>query len=75
MLVIGGVQLWDWSIWWLIATLSLLGVRASSSHESTLSLIKVPAHVSRRGAVMQPPTLGTSVGAALSSLFGGPTYS
>ena len=76
MLVIIGVQLWDWSIWWLIATLSLLGVAQGFivSPNQTLSLIEVPAHVSGvAGAVMQTgQRVGTSVGTAIitSTLFG-----
>jgi MFS family permease len=74
--VIVGVQLWDWSVWWLIATLSLLGVAQGFivSPNQTLTLIKVPAHVSGvAGGVMQTgQRVGTSIGTALitSVLFG-----
>ncbi len=76
ILVVVGVQLWDWSVWWLIATLSLLGVAQGFivSPNQTLSLIEVPAHVSGvAGGVMQTgQRVGTSVGTALitSTLFG-----
>ncbi len=76
ILVVVGVQLWDWSIWWLIATLSLLGVAQGFivSPNQTLSLIEVPAHVSGvAGGVMQTgQRVGTSVGTAMitSMLFG-----
>src|SRR5690625_2544762 len=76
ILVVVGVQLWDWSVWWLIATLSLLGIAQGFivSPNQTLSLIEVPAHVSGvAGGVMQTgQRAGTSVGTALitSTLFG-----
>lgn len=76
ILVVVGVQLWDWSVWWLIATLSLLGIAQGFivSPNQTLSLIEVPAHVSGvAGGVMQTgQRVGTSVGTALitSTLFG-----
>lgn len=74
--VVIGVQRWDWSIWWLLATLSLMGVAQGFiiSPNQTLSLIEVPAHVSGvAGGVMQTgQRVGTSVGTALitSTLFG-----
>ena len=74
--VVVGVQLWDWSVWWLVLTLSLLGVAQGFivSPNQTLSLIEVPAHVSGvAGGVMQTgQRVGTSVGTALitSTLFG-----
>lgn len=76
MFVVVGVHLWDWSIWWLILTLSLLGVAQGFivSPNQTLSLIEVPAHVSGvAGGVMQTgQRVGTSIGTALitSMLFG-----
>ena len=76
ILVVVGVQLWDWSVWWLIATLSLLGVAQGFivSPNQTLSLMEVPAYVSGvAGAVMQTgQRVGTSVGTAIitSILFG-----
>lgn len=74
--VVLGVQFWDWSIWWLLATLSLLGIGQGFvvSPNQTLSLLEVPAHVSGvAGGVMQTgQRIGTSVGTALitSLLFG-----
>lgn len=76
MFVVAGVQLWDFSVWWLILSLSLLGVAQGFivSPNQTLSLIEVPAHVSGvAGGVMQTgQRVGTSVGTALitSMLFG-----
>ena len=76
ILVVVGVQQWDWSVWWLIATLSLLGVAQGFivSPNQTLSLMDVPAPVSGvAGGVMQTgQRVGTSVGTALitSMLFG-----
>ena len=75
-LVVVGAQLWDWSVWWLIATLSLLGVAQGFivSPNQTLSLIEVPAHVSgvASGVMHTGQRVGTSVGTALitSMLFG-----
>lgn len=74
--VVIGVHLWDWSVWWLILTLALLGVAQGFivSPNQTLSLIEVPAHVSGvAGGVMQTgQRVGTSIGTALitSILFG-----
>lgn len=74
--VVIGVHLWDWSVWWLILTLALLGVAQGFivSPNQTLSLIEVPAHVSGvAGGVMQTgQRVGTSIGTALitSMLFG-----
>lgn len=76
MFVVIGVHLWDWSVWWLIMTLALLGVAQGFivSPNQTLTLIEVPAHVSGvAGGVMQTgQRVGTSVGTALitSMLFG-----
>lgn len=76
ILVVVGVQQWDWPVWWLILTLSLLGVAQGFiiSPNQTLSLIEVPAHVSGvAGGVMQTgQRVGTSIGTALitSVLFG-----
>lgn len=76
ILVVVGVQLWDWSVWWLVATLTVMGVGQGfiTSPNQTLSLMEVPAHVSGvAGAVMQTgQRVGTSVGTAIitSMLFG-----
>lgn len=76
MFVVLGVHLWDWSVWWLILTLALMGVGQGLvvSPNQTLSLIEVPAHVSGvAGGVMQTgQRVGTSVGTALitTMLFG-----
>ncbi len=76
ILVVIGVQQWDWSVWWLLATLSLMGVAQGFviSPNQTLSLLEVPANVSGvAGGVMQTgQRVGTSVGTALitSTLFG-----
>lgn len=76
ILIVIGVERWGWSVWWLIATLSLLGVAQGFivSPNQTLSLLEVPAHVSGvAGGVMQTgQRVGTSVGTALitSMLFG-----
>ena len=76
MFVVLGVHFWDWSVWWLVLTLALMGVGQGFiiSPNQTLSLIEVPAHVSGvAGGVMQTgQRVGTSVGTALitSMLFG-----
>ena len=76
ILVVIGVQLWDWPVWWLILTLSLMGAAQGFiiSPNQTLSLLEVPAHVSGvAGGVMQTgQRVGTSIGTALitSMLFG-----
>ncbi len=74
--VVIGVHLWDWPVWWLILTLTVLGAAQGFivSPNQTLTLIEVPAHVSGvAGGVMQTgQRVGTSIGTALvtSMLFG-----
>src|SRR5690625_476231 len=74
--VVIGVHLWDWPVWWLILTLTVLGGAQGFivSPNQTLTLIEVPAHVSGvAGGVMQTgQRVGTSIGTALvtSMLFG-----
>src|SRR5699024_4849025 len=44
--VVIGVHLWDWPVWWLILTLTVLGGAQGFivSPNQTLTLIEVPAH-------------------------------
>src|SRR5699024_11946566 len=74
--VVIGVHLWDWPVWWLILTLTVLGGAQGFivSPNQTLTQIEVPAHVSGvAGGVMQTDQrVGTSISTALvnSMLFG-----
>src|SRR5699024_2476583 len=62
--VVIGVHLWDWPVWWLILTLTVLGGAQGVivSPNQTLPLIEVAAHVSGgAGGVMRTgQRVGTS---------------
>src|SRR5699024_3127780 len=67
--VVIGVHLWDWPVWWLILTLTVLGGAQGFivSPNQTLPLIEVPALVAGvDGVVMQTGhRVGTSIGTAI----------
>src|SRR5699024_8763199 len=64
-----GVHLWDWPVWWLILTLTVLGGAQGFivSPNQTLTLIEVPAHVSgvAGGVIQTGQRVGTAIGTSL----------